>query len=573
MKTITLFLTLLISAFAMGQTPILTMISDGDCSGGNPKVVEIYADGAVDFANYSLEIQTNANTTWGNTLNLGDLGTVTDDFVYIHKADASFATEYPSATNTLSTTTSAVNFNGDDRIRIVEDATSSVIDQYGAESTDGTGEVWEYQDGYAKRNNGSGPDSGFFAGNWSYYIGDLDGKGTCQGEASFESIIGIGSYSPTGGSNDPQLSVSPNSIANLNYTVNDGPSQEESFTLEGQFLTDDILVTAPPSYEVSLSSGSGFASSVNVSPSSSGSVSSTTVYVRLAAGLAENTYTEDVEVSTTGATTQNVTLEGTVFGEVTSDMLISGVFDGPLTGGTPKVIELYVINNIADLSAYGFGSANNGGGSEGEEFTFPNVAATAGDYIYIATESANFNTYFGFNPDYEDGAAGINGDDAIELFQNGQVIDTFGDINTDGTGEDWDYLDGWAYRNDNTGPDGSNFTISNWTFSGVDVNDNQTDNSSATTPFPIGSFETTMDVNSFSAANLKLYPNPVSNGVLSIETQSSATAEVEFFNMLGQKVLAAKASKHINVSSLTAGIYLVRVQEGASSQTKKIVIK
>ena len=30
---------------------------------------------------------------------------------------------------------------------------------------------------------------------------------------------------------------------------------------------------------------------------------------------------------------------------------------------------------------------------------------------------------------------GINGDDAVELFHNGTVIDTFGDINTDGNGE------------------------------------------------------------------------------------------------------------------------------------------
>ena len=82
-----------------------------------------------------------------------------------------------------------------------------------------------------------------------------------------------------------------------------------------------------------------------------------------------------------------------------------------------------------------------------------------------------------------------------------------------------------------------------------------------------------MDVNSFNAANLKLYPNPVSNGVLSIETSSSAASEVELFNMLGQMVLATKASKHINVSSLTAGIYLVRVKEGTTSKTKKIIIK
>ena len=46
---------------------------------------------------------------------------------------------------------------------------------------------------------------------------------------------------------------------------------------------------------------------------------------------------------------------------VTGDMVISGVVDGPLTGGIPKAIELYVVNPIPDLSIYGVGSANNGG--------------------------------------------------------------------------------------------------------------------------------------------------------------------------------------------------------------------
>jgi hypothetical protein len=92
-------------------------------------------------------------------------------------------------------------------VRIIEDASFTVIDQYGAEATDGTGEIWEYQDGYAKRNDGTGPDSGFFAGNWTYFNGALDGEGTCQGGSSFESIIGIGSYTTDGGSTDPAVFI------------------------------------------------------------------------------------------------------------------------------------------------------------------------------------------------------------------------------------------------------------------------------------------------------------------------------------------------------------------------------
>lgn len=111
------------------------------------------------------------------------------------------------------------------------------------------------------------------------------------------------------------------------------------------------------------------------------------------------------------------------------DLVITGVVDGPLPGGIPKAVEIYVINDVADLSNCGLGSANNGGGSDGEEFTFPADAVAAGSYIYVATESVEFANFFGFSPDYTSGtAASINGDDAVELFCGGLVVDVFGDI-------------------------------------------------------------------------------------------------------------------------------------------------
>ncbi len=171
-----------------------------------------------------------------------------------------------------------------------------------------------------------------------------------------------------------------------------------------------------------------------------------------------------------------------------AQMLITGVVDGPLSGGVPKAIEFYVYQDIPDLSIFGFGSANNGGGSDGQEFTFPTASASAGTFIYVASESTGFNDFFGFNPDYTSTAASINGDDAIELFQNGAVFDVFGDINVDGTGQPWEYTDGWAYRNNQTGPDGSTFVLSNWFFSGPNALDGETSNSTAATPFPIGTY-------------------------------------------------------------------------------------
>ncbi len=170
-------------------------------------------------------------------------------------------------------------------------------------------------------------------------------------------------------------------------------------------------------------------------------------------------------------------------------LVISGVFDGPLSGGVPKGVELYVAQDIADLSVYGLGSANNGNGSNGVEFTFPAEAATAGSYLYIASEATGFTTFFGVAPNYTSGAMAINGDDAIELFQDGSVIDVFGEITVDGSGQPWEYADGWAYRTANTGPDGSTFVLENWTFSGPNALDNEGTNDTAVTPFPIGTYQ------------------------------------------------------------------------------------
>ena len=173
-----------------------------------------------------------------------------------------------------------------------------------------------------------------------------------------------------------------------------------------------------------------------------------------------------------------------------SSLIITGIIDGPLSGGLPKAVELYVVADLPDLSEYSLGTANNGGGSDGEEFAFPSISLTAGTYIYVATETPGFTTFFGFAPNYTTAAVSINGNDAIELFWNGAVVDVFGEISVDGTGEPWEYTDGWAYRDSGTGPDGTTFTLSNWTFSGIDALDGISSNASAATPFPTRSFST-----------------------------------------------------------------------------------
>ncbi len=205
------------------------------------------------------------------------------------------------------------------------------------------------------------------------------------------------------------------------------------------------------------------------------------------------------------------------------DMLITGAFDGPLTGGTPKLAEIYVINDIPDLSLYGFGAANNGEGTDGEEVTFSG-SASAGDFIYVAYEGSNpgaFMTYFGITPDYLDFAANVNGDDALELFFNGGVIDTFGDINVDGTGEPWEYMDGWAYRIDGSGPDGATFTLANWSFSGANAVDGCTTNAGCSSVFPAGTYSTTAN------PSLALSDAPPSGSTITL-SEEGVNATIDF---------------------------------------------
>ena len=147
-----------------------------------------------------------------------------------------------------------------------------------------------------------------------------------------------------------------------------------------------------------------------------------------------------------------------------------GVIDFTVPGGgsAGKAIHLVALEDIEDLSVYGIGVANNGGGSDGQEYTLCAGPASAGDDILIVRDAAVMGAYFAncyaeFELVCEEGTDDIsqNGDDAIELFEMGVVIETFGEIDVDGTGQAWEYTDSWAFQNDE----------GDWTYGGVNCTD------------------------------------------------------------------------------------------------------
>jgi hypothetical protein len=73
---------------------------------------------------------------------------------------------------------------------------------------------------------------------------------------------------------------------------------------------------------------------------------------------------------------------------------------------------------------------------------------------------------------------------------------------------------------------------------------------------------------------LKIYPNPVSNGIFYIASTTDLEKEVTIFNTLGQQVLQTKTNNEaINVSNLNKGTYFVKITEAGISATKKLIIQ
>ncbi|MBE2180363.1 MAG: hypothetical protein IAE97_07815 [Chthoniobacterales bacterium] len=106
----------------------------------------------------------------------------------------------------------------------------------------------------------------------------------------------------------PTIGVS-GSLTNFTTTVGNA-SASQSFNASGTDLVSDITVTAPADYEVSLNDAD-FSPSVNLSPSG-GTVSSTPVYVRIAASAPVGNPAGQVNLASTGATDANVAVTGTV---------------------------------------------------------------------------------------------------------------------------------------------------------------------------------------------------------------------------------------------------------------------
>ena len=189
-----------------------------------------------------------------------------------------------------------------------------------------------------------------------------------------------------------------------------------------------------------------------------------------------------LDVIATNYNSEANTDDGSCLLPLTYNLSLQGIldFDLPSAGNDGKAIHLIANSDIPDISIYGIGVANNGGGSDGQEEVFPVLSVSAGDHILLARTPLAMEAYFGvcfsdFDHVLEAGSAiSQNGDDAIELYEQGQVIETFGDIDVDGSGEAWEYMDSWAYKDGNI-----------WVYGGVNCTDDSETTASSDCPYPL----------------------------------------------------------------------------------------
>ncbi len=74
--------------------------------------------------------------------------------------------------------------------------------------------------------------------------------------------------------------------------------------------------------------------------------------------------------------------------------------------------------------------------------------------------------------------------------------------------------------------------------------------------------------------SLNVYPNPTTGDRIYITTKSNDDKNITIYDVLGKKVLqTVLSSKELNISSLTPGVYIIKVEEGDSSATRKLIVR
>lgn len=195
----------------------------------------------------------------------------------------------------------------------------------------------------------------------------------------------VDDFTVTAVASTPTINVSTPTLSGFTYVVDEGPSDEQNFTVSGSNLTANISISAPTNYEISTGTGVSFSATSPITlTQSGGTVIETPIYVRLKAGLASGDYIAD----------QNVTASS---GEASASVSLSGrvieLFDIPYSNDFRSLTD----NNIASLQGFVISNAQNETGSGGYLRIFnggyietPSIDFADHDYLYVKFSSTTY---------------------------------------------------------------------------------------------------------------------------------------------------------------------------------------
>lgn len=88
-------------------------------------------------------------------------------------------------------------------------------------------------------------------------------------------------------------------------------------------------------------------------------------------------------------------------------------------------------------------------------------------------------------------------------------------------------------------------------------------------------FGTTLSTPKNQIEGFALYPNPVVNGKFTIASKSNVPKQVEIYSLLGKRMIdkVVKINEVIEVSNLSKGIYILKVEEEGKTAVRKLVIQ
>lgn len=72
---------------------------------------------------------------------------------------------------------------------------------------------------------------------------------------------------------------------------------------------------------------------------------------------------------------------------------------------------------------------------------------------------------------------------------------------------------------------------------------------------------------------LRIFPNPVTEGKLFIRTKLNLTKRIEIYDILGKMIFTQTLyGNELNINDLNSGVYILKIKEGKFFVTRKLVV-